>query len=115
MKLNHLVGAQAEDRALVFLNQQGLKLVARNWHCVYGEVDLVMKEGTTWVFIEVKYRQQAHFGGAAYSITPSKLAKLQRTILHYMQVNKIHNEPCRLDAVLCQAQDAPVWLKNILG
>ncbi|MBP6562685.1 MAG: YraN family protein [Neisseriaceae bacterium] len=115
MKLNHPVGAQAEDRALAFLCQQGLSLVARNWHCGHGEVDLVMKEGPTWVFIEVKYRQQLHFGGAAYSITPHKLAKLQRTIVHYMQVHKIHREACRLDAVLCQAQEAPVWLKNILG
>ncbi len=115
MKLNHPIGAQAEARALLFLRQHGLTLMARNWHCVHGEVDLVMKEGTTWVFIEVKYRQSSQFGGAAYSITPHKLARLQRTIQYYRQVHKIHNEACRLDAVLCQAQDTPVWLKNILG
>ena len=47
MRLNHKEGAAAEDAALVFLQAQGCKLVARNWHCPFGETDLMVKNGNT--------------------------------------------------------------------
>ena len=114
MKLTHPIGKAAEDRALAFLQTQGCELVARNWHCSYGEIDLIMRLGDKLLFIEVKFRKSAAFGGAAYSITPSKLAKLQRSIEYYLQINQL-NTPCRLDAVLLQGNNAPQWLTNITG
>lgn len=114
MKLKHTVGAQAEDGALIYLQKQGLQLVERNWHCVMGEVDLIMQEGKTLVFVEVKYRSNGKFGGVMHSITPSKCAKLTRTAAYYLQIKKIQ-APCRIDAVLSQGQGALIWLKNILG
>lgn len=114
MKLNHAVGAKAEDVALAYLQKQGLRLVERNWHCAMGEVDLIMLEGKTYVFVEVKHRSNGQFGGVMHSITPSKCAKLTRTIAHYLQIMKIQ-APCRVDAVFSQGQDAPIWLKNIIG
>lgn len=114
MKLTHPTGKAAEDRALAFLQTQGCELVARNWHCPYGEIDLIMRLGDKLLFIEVKFRKSAAFGGAAYSITPSKLAKLQRSIEYYLQINQL-NTPCRLDAVLLQGNNAPQWLTNITG
>ncbi|MDK4575612.1 YraN family protein [Kingella kingae] len=114
MKLTHPTGKAAEDCALAFLQTQGCKLVARNWHCPYGEIDLIMRLGDKLLFIEVKFRKSAAFGGAAYSITPRKLAKLQRSIEYYLQINQL-NTPCRLDAVLLQGNNAPQWLTNITG
>lgn len=114
MKLNHPTGQAAEDRALAYLQAQGYELVARNWHCPYGEIDLIMKHGNSLIFIEVKYRKSQNFGGAAYSITPTKLAKLQRSIEYYLQINKL-NIPCRLDAMLLQGNQPPNWVKNITG
>lgn len=114
MKLNHPTGQAAEDRALAYLQAQGYELVARNWHCPYGEIDLIMKHGNNLIFIEVKYRKSQNFGGAAYSITPTKLAKLQRSIEYYLQINKL-NTPCRLDAMLLQGNQPPNWVKNITG
>lgn len=114
MKLNHPIGQAAEDRAWAFLQAQGCELVARNWHCPHGEIDLIVKLANTLIFVEVKYRKSQSFGGAAYSITSSKLAKLQRSVAYYLQINSL-NIPCRLDAVLLQGNTPPNWIKNITG
>jgi putative endonuclease len=64
------VGQAAESRAEAFLKTQGLTLVARNWRCRFGEIDLVMQDGSTLVFVEVRLRSRSDFGGAAASVTP---------------------------------------------
>ena len=112
MRLNHTQGQAAETRALVFLQQQGLTLLQRNWHCRFGEIDLIMREGDYLVFIEVRYRRHQNFGGAIASIDAHKLSKLQHSISCYLQTYPT-SLPCRLDAVLLQADDPPQWLRNI--
>ena len=114
MKMNHPTGIVAESRALDFLCAQGLRLLEQNWHCRLGELDLVMLEQHTYVFIEVKYRKNTHFGGAIYSISASKYAKLMRAAEFYLQTKRIQ-APSRIDAVLLQDGCQPVWLKNISG
>ena len=57
MRLNHKQGVAAEDAALAFLLDKGCSLLVRNWHCAYGEIDLIVKNGGTIVFVEVKYRK----------------------------------------------------------
>ncbi|MDO5639634.1 MAG: YraN family protein [Neisseria sp.] len=115
MRLNHKQGAAGEDEALVFLQAQGCKLLARNWHCPFGEIDLIVKSGHTILFVEVKYRKSKSFGGAAYSITPAKLAKLQRSVEQYLQQHHLNNTACRIDAVLIEGNETPHWLQNITG
>ncbi|MDO4433829.1 MAG: YraN family protein [Alysiella sp.] len=115
MKLNHTTGQAAENVALAFLQAQGCILLARNWHCAYGEIDLIMRSGSLLLFIEVKYRKNTAFGGVAYSIGASKLAKLQRSIEHYLQTHHLHKQACRLDAVLIQGQNPPQWIQNLTG
>ena len=70
-------GRAAEDRALKELSAAGLRLVARNFRCRLGEIDLVMREGDTLVFVEVRQRRSARFGDAAESVTAAKQRKLQ--------------------------------------
>ncbi|MDF7676781.1 YraN family protein [Neisseriaceae bacterium ESL0693] len=112
MRLNHAQGQAAENAALTFLQAQGLTLQARNWHCRFGEIDLIMQDGDCLVFIEVRYRKQHTFGGAAASIDARKLARLYRSAEYYLQQKAI-TCPCRLDAVILQGDDAPQWLRNI--
>jgi putative endonuclease len=107
-------GQAAEQRALEYLTGQGLKLVERNWHCAGGELDLVMRDDTAWVFVEVRHRASAHFGGAAASITPAKCRKLVHAAQVYLTSKGI-DAPCRFDAVLSEGQGDPVWLKNIIA
>lgn len=105
-------GNAAEQIAAVFLQQKGLKLLEKNFRCKYGEIDLIMQDGKTLVFIEVRLRSNNHFGGAAESITPTKQNKLSRTAEFYLQNHD--NQPCRFDAILMQTPNinAVEWIKN---
>ncbi|MEW9899416.1 YraN family protein [Chitinivorax sp. PXF-14] len=106
-------GPAAEAAAALFLQQQGLRIVERNYRCRFGEIDLIARDGNTLVFVEVKARASGDFGGARYSITGAKQRKLWTTAQHYLAT--LGSEPpCRFDAVLFEASDAPSWLKNIM-
>ena len=106
-------GQQAETLALSWLQQRGLVCVARNYRCRMGEIDLIMHDGITLVFVEVRQRRSARFGGAAASITPAKQARLVRTAEHYLHTLP-SLPPCRFDAVLLDGQQPPEWLQNII-
>ena len=105
-------GNAAEDLACVFLQGKGLKLIERNFRCNYGEIDLIMQHGKTLVFIEVRLRSSAHFGGAAMSINQSKQQKLRRTAALYLQTHG--DSACRFDAVLMSKIDinALEWVQD---
>lgn len=106
-------GAHAEQWAEQYLLRQGLKLVARNYRSRYGEIDLVMQDGAALVFVEVRLRRNADFGGAAASIDTAKQQRIIRTAQLYL-ADLARIPPCRFDVVLMSdAQDGDVqWLKN---
>lgn len=92
-------GKTAEKLALKHLKSQGLTLVTENYHCRYGEIDLIMSKAETLIFVEVKYREKCDFGGALASVTSSKIDKLRRTAEHYLMTNKLSDIDCRFDMV----------------
>ena len=108
-------GRHAEELAAAFLHQQGLKLVARNYRCRFGEIDLIARDGKTLVFVEVRMRTSNAFGGAAASITAAKRKKLLRTARHYL--SGVARPPaCRFDALLISGPRHSVeWIKNAFG
>ncbi len=109
-------GSDAELIAVSYLQRQRLLLIAQNYRCRFGEIDLIMLDGTTLVFIEVRMRANEMFGGAAASITPAKQAKLLRTARHYL--SGLNNEPpCRFDALLLSGMNGQEieWIKNAFG
>lgn len=113
MQPKHLEeGNAAEQLAATFLQQKGLTLVEKNFRCPHGEIDLVMRDGKTLVFIEVRMRSNANFGGAAMSITPSKQLKLKRSAERYLQIHG--DTACRFDAVLMRTinTNAVEWIQN---
>ncbi|MGH7170455.1 MAG: YraN family protein, partial [Gemmataceae bacterium] len=69
-------GRAAEDRALELLRGAGLVQITRNYRCPQGELDLVMRDGDTVAMIEVRYRRDCGFGGAAETVNTHKQAKL---------------------------------------
>jgi len=109
--LRSLLGQTAEARAAAFLQARGLKLLARNWRCRFGEIDLIMRDGATLVFIEVRLRSRNDFGGAAASITPAKQRKLLAAARQYLATLKTL-PPCRFDVVALSGDDAPDWIRN---
>lgn len=105
-------GAHAEDLALAYLLGEGLLLVERNVRSRRGELDLVMRDGGTLVFVEVRQRSGARFGGAAASIGPVKQARLWRAAQVFL-LRYPTPPPCRFDAV-CIDGDQLQWLRHIL-
>lgn len=116
MKLSkNNAGLAAEQLAATFLRAHGLKLVTQNYHCKFGEIDLIMKDGKTLVFIEVRLRTNSQFGSAGASITPQKQQKLLRTAQHYLQH---HGDcPCRIDAILMNEANMQhiEWIRNAIS
>jgi len=106
------LGKQGEDRALAHLHAQGLTLLERNFLCKAGEIDLIMMEGPTLVFVEVRQRASARFGGAVYSVTPAKQQRLLRSAQYYLLRHKIP-PPCRFDLVAIDDEKLS-WIQNVL-
>ena len=106
-----------EQYARHFLEQQGLVFVAQNQYFRCGELDLVMKEQDTFVFVEVRQRKQNKFGSALESITLSKQQKwLKAANLWLAQRNlSLDNANCRFDVVAFEGNSQPLWIKNFLG
>ncbi|TAN06086.1 MAG: YraN family protein [Rhodanobacteraceae bacterium] len=94
------VGAHFEQRALEHLERAGLKLVQRNFRTRFGELDLVMRDGGTLVFVEVRYRRDARFGGGAASVGRDKRARLARAAQGFLQAHpRFASSPCRFDVI----------------
>jgi putative endonuclease len=107
-------GEQAETLAAEFLQGKGLRIVARNYRSRYGEIDLIARDGSTVVFVEVRSRSSENYGGAAASITAAKREKLLKTARHYLAgVSPL--PPCRFDAVLMSGEPPRIeWIRNAI-
>ncbi len=112
---NHLTkGKTCENFACNYLKKNGLKLIDKNFHSRYGEIDLIMQHHNMVVFIEVRYRKNQNYGGAKASITPAKQQKIQKTALYYMQ-KKGHELNARFDVIAMTGESdnlAIEWIKN---
>jgi putative endonuclease len=111
-----LVGNRAEQLAAIFLEQRGLELRETNYRCRFGEIDLILHDGRTLVFAEVRMRRGSAFGGPAASITAAKRTRLIRTAQHYLMENRC-SAPCRFDVVLLQELDlgSIEWIPDAFG
>lgn len=93
-------GASAEDAALAYLQGEGLIVLARNARYRFGEIDLVMREGATLVFVEVRFRRPSRFGGGALSVDANKRRKIARASQAWLSSHKHYSQAgCRFDVV----------------
>jgi putative endonuclease len=94
-------GQLAEACALAFLQQKGLKLLEQNASYSVGELDIIMRDNDTLVFVEVRQRKSNLFGGAAQSIDRRKMKKCALAAQCWLKQNShFAKMPCRFDAVL---------------
>ncbi|QSX37025.1 YraN family protein [Shewanella sedimentimangrovi] len=103
-------GQFAEQQAQDYLCAQGLTPVATNVRYPFGELDLVMRQGGCWVFVEVKYRSSSRFGGALTALSAAQIRRIRAAASHFLQLQGI-NAPCRFDLVAIDA-GAVEWLQN---
>ena len=93
-------GEYTENLACKYLVDKGFKLIEKNFNCRVGEIDLIMKDNDSLVFVEVRYRRSNSFGSGAESITTSKQSKLIKTASLYLQQHaKLNKYPTRFDVV----------------
>lgn len=104
-------GARQEQLARRHLEAQGLKLVAANVACRQGELDLIMRDGGTLVFVEVRYRATDRFGGAAASVDRRKQARISAAAGYYLSRHPT-DLPCRFDVVAIAAGGETHWIKH---
>lgn len=94
------LGDRFEGAALSFLQARGLRLVQANFLCRHGEIDLVMREGEVVVFVEVRYRRGAAFGGALASVTAAKRRRIVSAAHIWLAGRPLDaRRPCRFDVV----------------
>ena len=109
-------GAQWEKTAESFLCDHGLSLLQRNFSSRFGEIDLIMEDEATVVFIEVKYRNNSRHGSGADAVTPHKQGRISRTAAWYLTKNPGRAEQvCRFDVISIdpQKRDQGIhWIKS---
>ncbi len=107
-------GHIAEEIARSFLIKQNLQLIYKNYHCIWGELDLIiLYNNNTLVFIEVRKRMHQDYGGAAESITKSKQKKIIKSALQFLTRFKQYAAyNCRFDVVLFGKNNTPIWIPN---
>ena len=108
------IGTDAEARAAELLARQGLQLVTRNYRCRAGEIDLVMRDGDQLVFVEVRKRSHAGFGGALASVDGAKQRRLRIAAEHYLMQSR-WNGPCRFDVVGFDHASQGTWIRDAFG
>ncbi len=92
-------GDQGEVIASRFLQSKGYQIVATNWRCRGGEIDIVARHGAMWVFVEVKTRRGLQAGDALLAITPAKRQRLITAAQIYAAEIGMDDPPWRIDAV----------------
>ncbi len=96
----HQIGQQAEERALRFLLNQGFHLVAQNYHCQFGEIDLIVFKNELLLFVEVRQRKSSVFGNAASSVTIGKQRKISQAAAIFLQSHpQFELFDCRFDVI----------------
>jgi putative endonuclease len=110
-------GEAAERFAETFLNEKGLHLIAKNYRCKLGEIDLIMRDGEVIVFIEVRLRSNRFFASAAETVTHAKQQRLIRTADVYLQQHQQSNAVrCRFDVIALDQSSRgnyhTEWIRN---
>lgn len=107
-------GARAEALAAEFLMARGMEILARNYRVKGGEIDLIARDGRLTVFVEVRLRRSADFGGAGGSISQAKRRRLLRAARHWLLTRG--EAPCRFDCILFArlSPDALEWIRDAI-
>lgn len=112
---SRVIGREWEREALKRLQAAGLELLDRNYQCRMGELDLVLRDGDSVAFVEVRFRRRSDFGSGAESVSVSKRRRLIAAAQHYLQRHPgLADRPCRFDVVAIGPGATPQieWIRN---
>ncbi|MFH1084405.1 MAG: YraN family protein [Chloroflexota bacterium] len=111
------IGRRGEDLACQALEHRGYAIIARNWRCGAGEVDIVARDGDCWVFVEVKTRRSRTLGVPELALTSPKLARLRMAALQYLGEHGLDQVDWRIDltAIELDGRGEPERLHVVAG
>ena len=108
-------GRDAETLACDYLQAKGMAVVERNYRSRFGEIDLIMDDRDCLIFVEVRYRRQAHYGSGAESVDARKQARIVACARHYLLHHpRAAERPCRFDVVAIGGGTKPAieWIAD---
>ncbi|MCL2839537.1 MAG: YraN family protein [Defluviitaleaceae bacterium] len=113
MKTKYQQGMHGQDEAEIFLKSKNYKILERNYRIRTGEIDLIARDGSFIVFIEVKYRRSVSYGFPREAVGRVKQEKIIRTAMHYIATKKLENQDCRFDVVEVLHQNGNIHINHI--
>ncbi len=92
-------GREGEAIAVRYLEKEGYRVVERNYRCVFGEMDIIARDGVTCVFVEVKSRKTERFGAPGLAVDRRKQGKMSSVAMCYLKEKRLLGSPSRFDVV----------------
>ncbi|MFP2904627.1 YraN family protein [Pyxidicoccus sp. 3LFB2] len=108
-------GNAAEEAAVGFLEAQGWRVLARNWTCRYGELDVVAEQGDTVCFVEVRMRSTAVWGDPAHTVSFAKQRRVVKAALHYLFAYELGERMIRFDVISVVGRGERATVEHIPG
>lgn len=108
------IGTAYENKAVLYLQEQGYQVIKQNFRCRQGEIDIIAKDREYLVFIEVKYRKNAYEGAALEAVTTQKQRRIIQAARYYLYHIKCTERPCRFDVIAFEGKEM-VHIKNAFG
>jgi putative endonuclease len=93
------IGNKGESLAEDYIKRKGYEVIHRNYRCKLGEIDIIAKDGDTIVFIEVRTKQNENFGSPQDSVTSTKISKISKTALSFIQEKNLSGYSYRFDFI----------------
>jgi len=116
MRAKDALGRYGEDLAVAHLERQGLTILARNWRCSLGEVDVIARDGARLVICEVKTRSSESYGSPVEAVGPRKVRRLRQLALRWLDEQQVHVPEIRFDVIgIVQPPVGPPLLNHIKG
>ena len=109
----HKLGTEGEDEAVRYLQQKGYKIIQRNFECRQGEIDIIAKEQEEYVFIEVKTRQNFHYGMPCEAVTEYKQKHIWNATKYYLYSHKLENHLVRFDVIEVYKKNNKFYIHHI--
>lgn len=116
MSIRHLaLGESGEEMAAKYLLSLGMKIVDRRVRMRYGEIDLIVRDGREWVFVEVKTRTVGRTGSASEAFTLRKAGRMRKAVVEYVQRHALQDQAIRCDLVAIDVEDGVPDIKHYPG
>lgn len=107
------LGKAGEDYATQYLIEQGYKIIQRNFECKQGEIDIIAKDKDEYVFIEVKTRQNFHYGMPSEAVNQKKQKHIINATKYYLYSHKLENSYVRIDVIEILKRKNKFYLNHI--